>query len=151
MPLFEVGNPCTACWFAKGRWIAIPGFPFPDILILHGPIPIYKWNSLSRPKWPSFMEGSSSYSDLLHPFFLGFTLRLMSSKMMLGDCFCPYCASNYRPLHQYSFKAAASFIDSTRRQKESKRRRKRTQRLSVFAHPNFKLAKKQPHSDLTFW
>lgn len=45
---------------------------------------------------------------------LGFTLRLMSSKMMLGDCFCPYCASNYRPLHQSSLKAAASFIDSTR-------------------------------------
>lgn len=91
------------------RWL-----PFPDILILHGPIPIYKWNSLSRPKRRSFMEGSCSYSDLLHPFILGFTLRLMSSKMMLGDCFCPYCASNYRPLHQSSLKAAASFIDSTR-------------------------------------
>lgn len=29
----------------------------------------------------------------------------MSSKMRLGDCFCPYCAS--RPLHQSSLKAAA--------------------------------------------
>lgn len=35
------------------RWL-----PFPDILILHGPIPIYKWNYLSRPKRRSFMEGS---------------------------------------------------------------------------------------------
>ena len=97
------------------RWL-----PFPDILLMQGPLPIYKLNSLSRPKWPYFMEGSSSYSDLLHPFFLGFTLRLMSSKMMLGDCFCPYCASNYRPLHQSSLKAAASFIDSTRGGKKAR-------------------------------
>ena len=50
------------------RWL-----PFPDILILHGHIPIYKGNSLSRPKRRSFMEGSCSYSDLLHaPLYLRF-------------------------------------------------------------------------------
>lgn len=66
-----------------------------------GPIPSYKWNSLLRPKRSSLLwRFHVPISDLFHP---GFTLRLMSSKMMLGDCLCPYCVSNYRPLHQYSF------------------------------------------------
>lgn len=41
------------------------------------------------------MGGLCFYSDLLYFFILGFILRLMSIKMMFGDCFCLYCVFNY--------------------------------------------------------